>query len=436
MSLQPEVDLAKKGRAPESREQASANRPGGPLAKLVTPKGEIVVSTRDLAVPVRIVIDHQRLIPLSGKISEANRIGNPRHNPRVPIFFWFQDTPVGKELYVVLYTALCEWGRCSFCTLPSESSSAPISAEDIYLQILFTFDSLSRSQLAEVRRIFLSNNGSILNPHTMPKHSLVRICEMAHKFCPNLEIVCLETRFETVDPTEIAAFQRWFRRWHSLYKRDGHRQAERPAKLQISAGYETQDPYLRNAILWKGYDERKVQDFFSMCAETYDQNGEPILLDEYVMLKPGAGMTDDEGIAETVETIRHLDRLGKHFNVEVSVRLNPTFAAVGSELYYQFQNHRYTPPTLRDVYQVLHRCHKESVDLQIFLGLNNEGLSYEEGSFGNHDGTDQFYLQALTAFNAHQNFSRLAKDVENIDYYFGDSEKGRLGPPASCRPDA
>ena len=103
--------------------------------KLITPKGEICEATKHLPVPVRVVIDHNRLTPLSGQISHCNRNGNPSHNPRRPIFFWYQMTPVGRELYLVLYTRPCEWGRCSFCTLPSESSPIDVSAEDMILQV-------------------------------------------------------------------------------------------------------------------------------------------------------------------------------------------------------------------------------------------------------------------------------------------------------------
>lgn len=396
--------------------------------RLRTTKGEVCADTLGLPIPVRIVIEQEHLTALSGVINDCNREGNKQHNSRTPIFYWYQDTPVGKEAYIVLYTKPCEWGRCSFCTLPSQSSPVEVDPEDIYLQALLVFDNLSRQQLDAVRRVFLSNNGSILNPATMPRHTLVRICELIHEVCPNVEIICFETRFETATAAEMLAFQHWFAEWHRIYRSRGPhpRQADKPACMQISAGYETQDPYLRNAVLWKGYDESKVQEFFALCAQVREQCGRPVLLDEYVMLKPAAGMTNEEAIDEAVETILHLERLGEHFKIPVSVRLNPTFAAVGSELHYQLEARRYTPPTYRDLFQVLLRCRGEEVSIPIFLGLNNEGLSYSEGAFGNRDGTDPYYLRALTSYNGHQNFERLSQEITLVEGRLNESEEGRL----------
>src|ERR1700722_322806 len=149
--------------------------------KLITPKGEICATTKHLPVPVRVVVDHDRLTPLSGQINHCNRHGNPDHDPRLPIFFWYQLTPVGRELYLVLYTRPCEWGRCSFCTLPSESSPIDVSVENIFLQARAALDALTGEQAGEVRRLFLSNNGSILNADTMPSEALLQILHLAHE---------------------------------------------------------------------------------------------------------------------------------------------------------------------------------------------------------------------------------------------------------------
>jgi len=378
-----------------------------------TPKWDIVPVTRLLPVPVRTVLDHGQLTPLSGTFNPCNRQGDPGHKTREPILFWFQDTPVGKELFLTLYTRPCAWGRCSFCTLPSESSLADVSSEDIYLQAILTLDSLTRDQLDEVRRVFLSNNGSILDPSTMPRNSLIRIMELMHRSCPNLAYLCVETRFETVVPDELRAFQHHFRKWHNEYRHrsDRPRCAEEPVILQISAGYETQDPYLRNAVLWKGYPEEMVQKFFQMISSVQRESGQPIELYEHVMLKPAAGMNDDEAIEEAVATIVHLERLGRHFDIRVSIRLNPTFAAVGSELYLQFEDGTYTPPTYRDVYEVLRRCKDRQVSIRVFLGLSTEGLSYSEGAFGNRDATDVYYRAAFESYNNHQDFLRLSQDI-------------------------
>ncbi|HJT79244.1 MAG TPA: hypothetical protein VJ739_18755, partial [Gemmataceae bacterium] len=214
----------------------------------------------------------------------------------------------------------------------------------------------------------------------MPPAALRAILRRAHELCPRLEVVCLETRFKTVRAEAVLAWQRRFREWHRACGPGGcgTRLAAAPAVLQISAGYETQDPYLRNAVLWKGYPENRVQQFFAAVGRLQQQSGAPVTLDEYVMLKPAAGLTDEEGVAEAVETVVHLERLGACFGVAVSVRLNPTFAAAGSELFYQFRQGGYRPPTLREVYRVLEGCHERGVCLPVFVGLHDEGLAYAD----------------------------------------------------------
>ena len=390
------MNLQAKARATESR----AHRAPAAYRRLLTPKGDVCAATADLPVPVRVVIDHQALIPLSGAVSACNKAGNPGHDPRAPVFFWYQDTPIGKEIYAVLYTLPCAWARCSFCSLPSESSPVDVSPGDIRAQMDRVFASLTREELGAVRRLFLSNNGSILDEETMPPEILLEIAESAHRLCPGLEVVCFETRFETATLPRLLGLQQRFEEWHHRDAAEGapRRLAPRPVVLQISAGYETQDPYLRNAVLWKGYDEERVQGFFAMLAELEKQSGAPAWVDEYVP-RPAAGMTDDEGVDETVETVAHLAALGAHFRVAVSVRMNPTFAAVGSELYLQFERQGYRPPTYRDIVRALAKCHERGLAIPIFVGLNNEGLSYEHGSFGNHDETDAHYRRAIGAFN-------------------------------------
>lgn len=419
-----EVDLAHKARAQNSRAKSAPTK----YRRLLTPKGEICEETKDLPVPVKVVIEHDKLVALSGKVPTCNEEGNPNHNARLPIFYWFQDTPGGKEIYLVMYTGACAWNRCSFCTLPSESSPAEVSADDIYSQVLFVFDSLSREQLDQTRRLFLSNNGSVLDIATMPRHTLTRIFELAHEQCPYLEVICLETRFESVAKAELLVFQHYLDNWHHLYKKSGRfpRQAEQSVSIQIIAGYETQDPYLRNAILWKGFDEEDVQKFFALLKETSETSGRDIMIDEYVMLKPAANLSQEDAIEEAVETIVHLEKLGQYYSVPISVRVNPTYAAVGSELHYAFENQDYTPPTYRDVYQVILRCHERNVQVPIFLGLNNEGLSFSSGSFGNQDGTDPFYKKALRAYNSHQDIEKVTEEIEIIENRLNNTDEGKL----------
>lgn len=397
-------------------------------ARLKAARGAVSPTTAELPVPVRVVIDQEALTPLSGGVPACNEEGNGSHNPRLPILFWYQDTPVGPELYIVFYTLPCSWGRCSFCTLPSESSAAPVSDEQIWLQALYVCDSFSTHQKAAVKRVFLSNNGSVLDPRSFPRHVLLRICEQLHRECPSLEMLCLETRQETVRTDDLLQLQDTLGRWHRNLRDEsgGPRSTPHPTRVQISTGYETQDPFLRNAVLWKGYDEAQVQAFFGRCAAAAGADGEPVPVDEYVMLKPAAGMSDEDAIAEAAETVLHLQAIGEHYGVPVSVRLSPTFAAVGSELHLQLEEDRFKPPTFRDVVAVLRVCGERGLRVPLFVGLHDEGLATEHGTFGNHDLSDPYYRRALGDFNGHQDLDRLLEDVALVEYRLADPALAEL----------
>lgn len=389
--------------------------------------GAVSSPTAGLPVPVQVVVDHDELIPLGGGVAPCNQRGNPHHNARVPIFFWYQETPIGPEIYVAFYTGPCRWSRCSFCTLPSESSPVEVSAEQIILQALLVFDSLTKTQLQDARRLFLSNNGSILDPETMPPEVLRQVCELAYEHCPNMEVVCLETRIEYCAEAGLTEVQRWLVELHERYvsAAGGPRAVKDPAVLQLSIGYETQDPFLRNAILWKGYDEADVQAALGRWSALQRTSGMPLWLDEYIMLKPAVGLDDQQAIAEATQSILHLQRLSDHFGLVMHVRLNPTFAAVGSELYLQFQQDHYRPPSYRDVVEVLRRASEQGARLPIFIGLNDEGLSYDEGSFGNRDDSDGLYRKALQDYNRHQNVQRLLEEAHEIEDRLADPDQLR-----------
>ncbi len=358
--------------------------------------------TNDLPVPCRVVVSRERLQPLPA-FRQNKR--DDSHDARAPLFVWYQETPVGKELYLALYTRACEWARCTFCTLPTRSSSGPVTARDILAQAASAFEQLTAEQAGSVKRLFLSNNGSTLNPATMPREALSDILRLAHERLPELTIVCLETRFETVQVDDLVRLHRLLA---ELHRESPGRRAERSCQVQISAGYETQDAYLRNQILRKGYPEKQVQAFYARYAAASELCGERLLLDENVLLKPAAGMTSDEAVAEAVETILHVHRLGTHFKIPVSVRLHPTFVARGSLLARQFEQGHYQPPTLEDCVEVLRRVAALGVSLPVYVGLDDEGLAQEDGLFE----APLRHRKALMAFNSHQSVTRLFQDCQ------------------------
>lgn len=324
-----------------------------------------------------------------------------------PIFSWFQDTPLGKEIFLALYTKKCSWSCCTFCALPSVSSPTPVTPDHILTQARLTFDSLKKEDLNKVRRLFISNNGSVLDQSTIPLDVLDRICELAYLCCPSLEVICFETRYEWIKKSVMKHFIGSFQFWHDLYVGLGIRKKQVSVKVQMSCGYETQNAFLRNNILNKGCPEEIVLQSFALSSDVRLETGISVSYDKYVLLKPAPDMTSHEAIQEAVQTITHLNELGQHFNVPISIRLNPTFVAKNSYLHRQFEENNYIPPTLEDVINVLRICHTKNIASPIFIGLNDEGLGVSGGGFSKISETDNVYYNAILEFNYLQNYNLL-----------------------------
>ncbi len=340
------------------------------------------------------VIDRSKLVPAQESICSGSG-SKQGHNPGRPIFHWLQHTPVGKELFIALYTKKCRWARCSFCSLPSVSSSGEVKNRDIVTQVNYVLSQLSAPQKYSVRRIFLSNNGSILDTGSMPVSVLDHILNLLNNALPNLAIFELETRFDSLSKDRILSLVDKLR---CLSSKTFRRSTAAPLHLQISAGYETQDPFLRNNVLCKGYPEELVQGSYCLLADIRKITGYPVGLDENVLLKPAAFLSDRDAVAECAETVRHVQRLGRYFDLPVSARINPVFVATGSLLHRQFLAGNFKPPSLQDVVRVL-RLLQKNVHIPIHIGMNEEELDVAGGSFNSGSKQDKILRRILEDFN-------------------------------------
>ncbi|MFP4382198.1 MAG: hypothetical protein ACLFUS_16980 [Candidatus Sumerlaeia bacterium] len=55
------------------------------------------------------------------------------HDPNLPADLWFQDSDVGRLLFIVFYTQACRWSRCLGCNLPSLMSTRHIPYASMYI---------------------------------------------------------------------------------------------------------------------------------------------------------------------------------------------------------------------------------------------------------------------------------------------------------------
>ena len=81
----------------------------------------------------------------------------------------------------------------------------------------------------------------------------------------------------------------------------------------------------------------------------------------------------------------------------------PSHLLRGTPLEAAFERGEYTPPELADVAQAV--LHARDKGISVFVGLNDEGLAVEGGSF-NRAG-DEALINALESFNRTQDYAAL-----------------------------
>ncbi len=309
-------------------------------------------------------------------------------DPTEPLFHWYVDSVLGKELVFALYTLPCRYGMCAFCSLPQLSEGGErVTPQDVERQVDHVLSSYERDQLEQVAKVSIYTAASSLDQVCLPTRSLMylalRVCDL-----PALRMVSLETRPEYVEDWELQAL-------HAVLGPD--------VVIEVGIGYETHDPHLRNKVLGKGLSERALRLLMAQLAEHGAH------LKAYVMLKPHHTLTERGAIDEAVAGLDHLHGLGQEFGVPTAVHLNPTYMAEGCTLTEELRLHRYEPPELSSVIAVVRAA--EALSMPIYLGLDDEGLAVDEGTF-RATGLDRARtVAALQAYNRHQDFDRMLAEA-------------------------
>ena len=127
-----------------------------------------------------------------------------QHDRTKPIRMWFQESTEGLVLFVVFYTQACRWSRCLGCCLPSACSQFPVMYRDILKQIDFVFnDPEVRGRQQNIRKLIVSNNGSVLDQATFSSTALIYLVLQSNLHFPNLSVFSIETRVEYVEVEEL-----------------------------------------------------------------------------------------------------------------------------------------------------------------------------------------------------------------------------------------
>jgi uncharacterized Fe-S cluster-containing MiaB family protein len=123
------------------------------------------------------------------------------------------------------------------------------------------------------------------------------------------------------------------------------------------------------------------------------------------MLKPVSELADSEAIQDIQNGIDYLSQLANKYQVAINMHLNPTYVAKGTNLETLFYENKYQPPTLEQTMQVVK--HAQNKNLTIFIGLSDEGLAVEGGSFIRDLEKEAELISKLEMFNISQDFNIL-----------------------------
>ena len=309
-----------------------------------------------------------RTINIAEQIEKGSAAGGKRytynedHNENQPLATWFQNSDEGLILFIVFYTQACRWSQCLGCNLPSQMSCRHISYKSIINQIDFIFKSKEViSQSKNIKKVILSNNGSILDQDTFSTMAFMYLLIQVNLMLPYLGVLCIETRIEYVELAELEFISRAIE------------EGDTPTKLEIAIGFEAFNDNIRNKIFKKGLSLKSFEKFVRQI-QPYGYH-----LKCYFMQKPVPGMSDEEAIIDIYHAIDYLYSLSLDTGVPINIHLNPTFVAKGTILEEAFNEGKYYPPFLMDVVKAA--LHAENKNLSIFVGLYDEGLAVNGGSF-------------------------------------------------------
>lgn len=310
------------------------------------------------------------------------------HDETVPAEMWFQQSDEGTILFIVFYGQACRWSRCLGCNLPSKMSSKPVAYKALLSQIdrVFRLPEVLRRRQA-IRKVIVSNNGSVLDQQTFSSTALMYLLVQLNLHLPNLALLSLETRVEYVETAELEFMARALA------------EGETATQLEIAIGFEAYDDHVRNDVFRKGLSLRAFERLARMIAPY------GFRLKCYFMQKPIPGMTDDEAVSDIRNAINYLSRIATDYRVSINLHLNPTFVAAGTPLERAFRSGQYVPPRLRDCARAA--CHAQGKPISVFVGLYDEGLAVEGGSFLRE--TDGPLVEAFEQFNRTQDFDVLRR---------------------------
>lgn len=316
---------------------------------------------------------------------------NEEHDAEHVADLWFQESHEGLIMFVVFYTQACRWSRCLACNLPSLCSKQHVDYKQIFQQIYHLFKRPEvADKLDKITKVIVSNNGSVLDQKTFSTMSLMYLLVKLNRHLPNMRVLTIESRPEYVEEAELEMLAR------AMAEGDEHPQ------LELAIGMEAFDDHIRNEVFMKGLELAKLEKLVKMM------NRHGFRLKVYMMQKPVPGMTNDAAIDDIHRAIEYFAQLKKQYSrVEFNLHVNPTYVATGTMLEDAFHRGEYAPPILTDVAKAV--LFSEDVPVSVYIGLDDEGLAVEGGSFRRPG--DEKVVDLLQRFNRLQQYDLLRRAV-------------------------
>lgn len=291
----------------------------------------------------------------------------------LPHFFLLRTFLGENDLLVILNTKRCRY-QCAFCRLPAKSTRSWVTEEDVIAQFRFVVSEM-RHALSIVERVTLSNEGSVLDAGTLGRAALEEIVT-AIGMMRRVRRIEFETRLEFVEPDVLRQLQL----------------AAPRAKFGILTGFETRDERIRDHIL------KKHEPLALFCAGLDSIRQIGAALTAYVLFKPDPEMTDQAACDEATATIAFLSEECKARDIDLTIRLNPMYRAVGSPWARKADLiSNFSPPRLTDVMHVAEEASAHGI--KVYIGLSAEGLANTGGTYRASDDYSAGLIKWVKQFN-------------------------------------
>ena len=289
-----------------------------------------------------------------------------------PLYYLHRRFVDEQDLLVIFFSKECRY-RCNICAVSSRGSRFEIDGDHLRCQFMQVMREM-RNSLHVLESVTLSNEGSILDSETFDSTALDDVVQAVGSL-RQVRRLSLETRIEFIDVDRLREL----------------RALSGEARLDMLTGLETLDDRIRNEIIGK---LGSLDEFRAGLDRVADAD---CSLTSYVLFKPDPAMTDEEAYAEAERSIRFLDNECGRRQIPLTIRLNPMYAATGTQWAERAKACVYTPPDLGDVLRLAKEERNRGV--RIYIGLSTEGLNESGMDYTGRKGYGPRLLISALQFN-------------------------------------